>query len=67
MKTCTVKQWESIKKLIDLNKVHFKEVKFSELPKAAINIGYEQAAYGDWSYYVLPDGSFVCTYYSIGD
>ena len=67
MKTCTVKQWESIKKLIDLNKVHFKELTFSELPKEAINIGYEQAAYGDWSYYVLPDGSFACTYYSIGD
>lgn len=67
MKTCTSKQWESIKKLIDLNKVHFKILTFSELPKEAINIGYEQSSYGDWSYYVLPDGSFACTYYSIGD
>lgn len=67
MKTYTVKQWESIKKLIDLNKVHFKELTFSELPKETICIGYEQAAYGDWYYYVLPDGSFACTYFSIGD
>ena len=67
MKTCTVKQWESIRGLINLSKAHFKEIKISELPNEAINIGYEQAAYGDWNYYVLPDGSFVCTYYNIGD
>lgn len=67
MKTCTVKQWESIKKLIDLNKEHFKEIRYSELPKDAICIGYEQAAYGDWCFYVLPDGSFACKYFSIGD
>lgn len=67
MKTCTIKAWEAIKNLIDTNKVHFKEVKYNELPKDAICIGYEQAAYGDWSFYVLPDGSYVCTYYDIGD
>ena len=67
MKTCTIKAWEAIKNLIDINKAHFKEVKYSELPKDAICIGYDQAPYGDWAYYVLPDGSYVCTYYSIGD
>lgn len=41
MKTCTIKAWEAIKNLIDTNKVHFKEVKYSELPKDAICIGYE--------------------------
>lgn len=44
---------------------HFKEVRTT--PKNAICIGYEQAAYGDWNYYVTEDGEFVCTYYSIGD
>lgn len=67
MKTCTVKQWESIKKLIDIDKVNFKEVKYSELPQDAINIGYKQASYGDWSYYVTSKGEYLCTYYNIGD
>ena len=44
---------------------HFKEVK--SVPTDSILIGYEQADYGDWSYFVTPDGEYVCTYYSIGD
>ncbi len=44
---------------------HFKEVRFT--PKNAICIGYEQASYGDWNYYITEDGEFVCTYFSIGD
>lgn len=68
MKTCTIKAWEAIKDVIDVKKIkHVKEVKYSELPKEAIAIGYELAPYGDWTYYVLPDGSFVATYYDIGD
>ena len=65
MKTCTVKQWESIKSLIDVNKQHFHEVK--SVPSDAILVGYEQAAYGDWTYYVTKDGEFISSYYSIGD
>ena len=44
---------------------HFREVK-SE-PKDSICVGYEQAAYGDWNYYITPDGEYVSTYYNIGD
>lgn len=50
---------------IDYRTKHFKEVKFA--PKDSIRIGYEQASYGDWNYYITTDGEFVSTYYSIGD
>lgn len=67
MKTCTVKAWDAIRELIDVNKVHFKEIKDLELPRNAILIDYRQASYGDWCYWVTPSGEYVCTYYSIGD
>lgn len=44
---------------------HFKEVIYP--PTDSICIGFEQASYGDWSYFVTPDGEYVCTYFSIGD
>lgn len=50
---------------IDYRTKHFKEVKFA--PKDSICIGCEQAAYGDWNYYITTDGEFVSTYYDIGD
>ena len=65
MKTCTIKQWDAIKNLIDVNKANFKEVKY--VPQDAINIGYSFAPYGDYNYFVTKDGEYVCTYYSIGD
>lgn len=50
---------------VDYRSKHYKEVKFA--PKDSICIGYEQASYGDWCYYITPDGEYVCTYYNIGD
>ena len=49
----------------DYRTIHFREVK--DLPKDSIRIGYEQASYGDYCYFITPDGEYVCTYYSIGD
>ncbi len=67
--TLTKAQFDAIINLIsnriDYRTKHFKEVKFA--PKDSIAIGYEQAAYGDWNYYITPNGEFVSTYYSIGD
>ena len=49
----------------DIKNRHFKEVKVA--PTDSLFIGCEQASYGDWNYFVTPDGEYVCTYYSIGD
>lgn len=63
--------YTQLNKIIDMisteviKNYHFKEVK--SVPTDSILIGYEQADYGDWSYFVTPDGEYVCTYYSIGD
>lgn len=54
-----------IENRIDYRTKHFREVKDS--PKGSIRIGYEQASYGDYCYFITPDGEYVCTYYSIGD
>jgi hypothetical protein len=51
--------------LIDFKQLDAKEVKI--VPDDSIYIGGEMAAYGDWSYYITPEGEIVCTYYSIGD
>lgn len=67
--TVTERQLMEMLKLIgdniDYRSKHYKEVKFA--PPESICIGFEQASYGDWSYYITPDGEYVCTYYSIGD
>lgn len=67
--TLTKAQFKEMLKMIgdrvDYRSKHYKEVNFA--PTDSICIGYEQASYGDWSYYVTPDGEYVCTYYSIGD
>jgi hypothetical protein len=67
--TLTKAQFDAVINLIsnriDYRTKHFKEVKFA--PKDSITIGYEQAAYGDWNYYIAPNGEFISTYYSIGD
>ena len=72
MKTCTVKAWDAIKSLIDIDKLYhkgsYKEVKpYDEALKTAIYIGCYQASYGDWNFYVAPSGEVLVTYYSIGD
>jgi hypothetical protein len=72
MKTCTVKAWETIKSFIDIDNLYrhgnYKEVKpYDPILKESINIGYYQAAYGDWDFYITPQGEVVATYYSIGD
>ena len=48
-----------------LRELHAKEVKI--IPNDSIYIGTYMASYGDWTYYVTPDGEYVCTYFSIGD
>lgn len=54
-----------IENRVDYRTRHFREVK--NLPANSIRIGYEQASYGDYCYFITPDGEYVCTYYSIGD
>lgn len=68
LRVISYKQLNAITELIGKEVIknhHFKEVKFA--PTDSIVIGYEQASYGDWTYYVTPEGEYVCTYYSIGD
>jgi hypothetical protein len=68
LRVISFKQLNAITALIDKEVIknnHFREVK--HVPTDSICIGYEQASYGDWSYYVTPEGEYVCTYYSIGD
>ena len=48
-----------------LRELHAKEVKI--IPNDSIYIGTYMADYGDWSYYLTPEGEIVCTYFSIGD
>lgn len=48
-----------------LRGLNAKEVKI--IPDDSIYIGTYMADYGDWSYYITPEGEYVCTYYSIGD
>jgi hypothetical protein len=72
MKTCTIKAWDSIKSAIDKNYVMSKAHEIrprsgEKLPKDAIYLFTDLMAYGDMSYYVCPDGSFVCEYFDIGD
>lgn len=68
--TITKAQYKEMLKLLDKSEAykneHFKESKCG-VPNDSICIGYEQASYGDWTYYITPDGEYVCTYYSIGD
>ena len=67
-RTVTSKQ---LNKLVDiipttvLGGLDAKEVKFA--PDDSIYIGGTMEAYGDWSYYITPEGEVVCTYFSIGD
>lgn len=68
LRVISYKQLSAITEMISKEVIknhHFKEVEFA--PTDSICIGYEQASYGDWSYFVTPDGEYVCTYYSIGD
>lgn len=68
LRVISFKQLNAITAMIDkevISNHHFREVK--HVPIDSICIGYEQASYGDWSYYVTPDGEYVCTYYNIGD
>ena len=72
MKTCTVKAWETIKSFIDIDRLYhkgsYREVKpYSEELKTAIYLGSYQAAYGDWAFYVTPQGEIIADYFSIGD
>jgi hypothetical protein len=67
--TLTKAQFKEMLKMIsdrvDYRSKHYKEVNF--VPRDSVCIGYEQASYGDWTYYITPEGEYVCTYYSIGD
>ena len=70
MKTCTVKAWDSIKSAIDkqyvMSKAH--EIRDNErFPEGTIHLFTDLMPYGDMSYYVCPDGSYVCEYFDIGD
>ena len=71
LRVISYKQLNAITELIGKEVIknhHFKEVKYP--PADSIVIGYEQASYGDWTYYITPEGEYVCTYYSyysIGD
>ena len=69
--TLTKAQFDKVINLIsnriDYRTLHFKEVQFKDLPKDSIAIGYKQAAYGDLSYYITPNGEYVSTYFDIGD
>ena len=66
-RTIAHKQLNKILSFVDLNKVKnfAKEVKI--VPNDSIYIGGEMASYGDWSYYITPEGNIVCTYFDIGD
>ena len=64
----TSKQLNKIVNIISsdvLRNLDAKEVK--TVPNDSIYIGTEQASYGDWSYYITPEGNIVCTWFSIGD
>ncbi len=67
--TLTKAQFKEMLKMIsdrvDYHSKHYKEVNFA--PRDSVCIGYEQASYGDWTYYITPEGEYVCTYFSIGD
>ena len=65
----THKQIAVMKGLIDLSKVKncAKEIKIADLPNDSIYLGKEFAPYGDWDYYLTPEGNIVCTYFDIGD
>lgn len=67
-RTVTSKQLNKLVNIIPssvLRKLHAKEVKI--IPNDSIYIGTYMADYGDWSYYLTPEGEIVCTYFSIGD
>lgn len=51
----------------ELRLIDAKEVKAWEVPKDAKYVGSVMYPYGDMSYYRLPDGSYICNYFSIGD
>lgn len=51
----------------ELRQLDAKEVKAWEIPKDAVYVGQVWLPYGNRDYYKLPDGSYVCNYYSIGD
>ena len=61
--TLTKAQFKEMLKMIG-DRVDYRS-KFA--PRDSVCIGYEQASYGDWTYYITPEGEYVCTYYSIGD
>ena len=67
--TITKAQYDGMIKMIenriDYRTQNFKEVKFA--PQGSVYIGGEFEPYGDRSYYLTPEGEYVCTYYSIGD
>jgi hypothetical protein len=69
--TISKEQYREILNLIgngkEFKEKHYREIKSYLLPEDSICIGYEQAAYGDWNYYLTPSGEYVCTYFSIGD
>lgn len=65
--TITQAQYAFFIDKIDVKILHAREIKYSDLPKGVIYLGSEMAAYGDWSYYLMPDGEVVATYFSIGD
>ncbi len=49
-----------------LKSIRAKEVRI--VPKDAIFIGYMQASYGDWQYYIDPQsGQIIVYYFDIGD
>ena len=67
-RTVTCAQLNRIKNMIPIDVLResgAREIKI--VPNDSIYIGTEQASYGDWSYYITPEGNIVCTYYSIGD
>lgn len=51
----------------ELRALNAKEVKAWEIPKEAKFIGQLWLPYGDMNYYELPDGTYICNYFSIGD
>lgn len=65
----TESQVSSLRAIINVKTLpHAREVKaYDECLKDAFYLDTEQAAYGDWSYYLTKDGKVVCTYFSIGD
>ena len=65
----TRNQIEVMRGLIDSSKVKncAKEIKIENLPNDSIYLGKEFAPYGDWDYYLTPEGTIVCTYFGIGE